>query len=115
MATTVFDTPVGNEFTTLNAKLETSYYNIPNIGLIRFVGKVAMLYFMNGSGQIPSSGFQLPYTFVDDVRCLCQYYNGTSNVMGELRIYKDGTVYVRNSGAFQDATYVLAQVSMCLA
>ena len=99
----------------LKSDVATSYYDIQNIGLIRFVGKVAMLYFMNSSGQIPSTGFQLPFTFADDVRCLCQYYDGTSNVIGELRIFKNGTVYVRNNGAYRNATYVLAQVSMYLA
>jgi len=98
----------------MKSDVSTSYYDIQNIGLIRFVGKVAMLYFMNSSGEIPSSGFQLPYTFADDVRCLCQYYDGSSNVIGELRIFKNGKVYVRNNGAYRNATYVLAQVSMYL-
>lgn len=86
-----------------------------NIGVIRFVGKIAILDFTNQNGQIPSTGLQLPYTFVDDLRTICQYYNGTSNVIAELYVYKNGTVFVRTAGAFVNATYVLGQVVAYLA
>lgn len=99
----------------LNSKLATSYYDMTNIGVIRFVGKIAILDFINTSGQIPSTGLQLPYTFVDDIRTICQYYNGSANDIGELHINKNGSVYVRKSGAYVNATYVLGQAVAYLA
>lgn len=99
----------------LNSKLATSYYNMTNIGVIRFVGKIAILDFINQSGQIPSTGLQLPYTFVDDIRTICQYYNGSTNVIGELHVNKNGSVFVRKSGAYVNATYVLGQAVAYLA
>lgn len=89
----------------------TSYYTIPNIGVIRIVGNIAIIDFKNQSGQIPSTGFQLPYTFLDDLSTICQYYNGSTNVVGELKIYKNGKVYVRSSGSYVNATYVTAQIT----
>ena len=100
---------LNDSITTLNGKLATSYYDMTNIGVIRFVGKIAILDFTNTSGQIPSTGLQLPYTFVDDIRTICQYYNGSANDIGELHINKNGSVYVRKSGAYVNATYVLGQ------
>lgn len=99
----------------LNSKLATSYYDMTNIGVIRFVGKIAILDFINASGQIPSTGLQLPYTFVDDIRTICQYFNGSANDIGELHINKNGSVYVRKSGAYVNATYVLGQAVAYLA
>ena len=99
----------------LNSKLATSYYNMANIGVIRFVGKIAVLEFINQSGEIPSTGLQLPYTFVDDIRTICQYYNGSANAIGELHVNKNGTVFVRTSGTYVNATYVLGQAVAYLA
>ena len=99
----------------LSSKLATSYDDMTNIGVIRFVGKIAILDFINTSGQIPSTGLQLPYTFVDDVSVVCQYYNGSSNVIGELQVKKNGKVYVRAPGVYVNATYVLGQAVAYLA
>lgn len=105
----VGNTSVQAQIDALNSKLATSYYDMANIGVVRFVGKIAILDFTNMSGQIPSTGLQLPYTFVDDIRTICQYYNGSTNVIGELHVNKNGSVYVRTAGTFVNATYVLGQ------
>ena len=112
---TVGATSLQDQVDTLNSKLATSYYNMTNIGVIRFVGKIAILDFINTSGQISSTGLQLPYTFVDDIRTICQYYNGSTNDIGELHINKNGSVYVRKNGAYVNATYVLGQAVAYLA
>ncbi len=104
-----------DKITTVNNKLVTSYYVITNIGVIRFVGNIAIIDFTDSSGQIPSDGLQLPYTFIDDLYVLCQYYNGSTNTLGELQIKKNGKVYVRASGSYVNATYVLAQAVAYLA
>lgn len=81
------------------------------IGIVRIVGKIAMISCYNREGQIPSSGFQLPYTFVDDnITAICRYYNGSSNVYGELRVMKNGKVYVYQNNATVNATYVTGEV-----
>ena len=112
---TVGATSLQDQVDTLNSKLATSYYNMTNIGVIRFVGKIAILDFINTSGQISSTGLQLPYTFVDDIRTICQYYNGSTNDIGELHINKNGSVYVRKNGAYVNATYGLGQAVAYLA
>lgn len=104
-----------NQITTLSSKLATSYYTITGIGGIRFIGNIAIINFTDSSGQISSDGLQLPYNFVDDLFVLCQYYNGTTNTLGELQIKRNGKVYVRSAGAYVNATYVLAQVVAYLA
>ena len=80
--------------------------------MLRIWGGIAILTFHNGSGKIPSTGLQLPYTFKDEIRTICQYYNGNSNVNGELRLYKNGTLYVYGAGGvgYTDATYVLGSI-----
>ena len=94
----------------MNEKVATSYYTITNIGLIRFFGKLAIIYFQNSSGQIPSTGYQLPYTFRDEASTICQYYNGSSNVVGELKIMQNGQVFVRAPGTNVNATYVTGSI-----
>ena len=116
----VGDTPLQTQINTLNSNLAQSYYDMKDtstnaIGLIRFAGnKIAILSFTNQSGQIPSSGLQLPYTFKDDISTLCQYYNGAANDYGQLILSKTGLVQIRKSGQFVNATYVLGQITACL-
>ena len=104
----------------LNSQLAQSYYDMKDsstnaIGLIRFAGnKIAILSFTNQSGQISSSGLQLPYTFKDDISTLCQYYNGSANDYGQLIVSKTGLVQIRKSGQYVNATYVLGQITACL-
>lgn len=99
----------GGGLNALNSKIDTSYYTITNIGFIRFMGKLAIIDFTNSSGQIPSTGYQLPYTFRDVIKIPVQYYNGSVNEFAELRIEQNGQVYVRKSGADVNATYVIGQ------
>ena len=104
----------------LNSQLAQSYYDMKDsstnaIGLIRFAGnKIAILSFQNQSGQISSSGLQLPYTFKDDISTICQYYNGSENDYGQLMLSKTGLVQIRKSGQYVNATYVLGQITACL-
>ena len=99
----------------ITAIKESTKIVMPGLGIIRKLGNIAIITFLNLSGTIPSTGYQLPFSCKDNVSTICQYYNGTQNVIARLDLYaQTNKLYVAIPGSNVDATYVVGEMIVAL-